>query len=167
MKVTFSGASHREDRQFRCAVCGHEALAEVVGLGEGAQSFLNAKGTADRRAREDAAKDVERTLSVATCPECGHRDGAAVKRWWTRALLPHLLSFLLIATSGWFPLVFGLNMRERDKWLAGWIMLGIALFVGLLMLPGVFIKWSSVKGGVSFEEGRSQQTPGKLDPNAA
>lgn len=151
MQVTFTGASHRETRDFRCTHCGHESKAEVVGLGEGTQSFLNAKGTAERRAREDAQRDIDRTLAVAACPKCGQREGGAVRRWWLRALLPHLIGFVLVAVGGWIPLLFGLNMRERDKWLAAWVMLGIAVFVALIMLPSVFAKWSSTKRNVYFE----------------
>jgi DNA-directed RNA polymerase subunit RPC12/RpoP len=159
MQVTFAGASHTEQRQFCCQACGHRATAEVIGLGEGVQSFLNPRGTARRRAKRDAVVDVDRTLSVATCPRCGHRDARAVRRWWAKALLPHAIGFVVVAASGWIPLVFGLNMRERDKWLAGWIMTGIACFVALLMLPSVFIKWSTVKQGVRFSEGPEPQRP--------
>lgn len=151
MQVTFTGATHREARDFRCTLCGHEAQAEVVGLGEGAQSFLNAQGTAERRAEEDARRDIDRTLAVASCPKCGQRDRPAVRRWWLRALAPHLISMIVVAFSGWIPLLFNLNMSERDKWLVGWITLGIALFVALIMLPSVFMKWSATKRGVYFD----------------
>lgn len=49
---------------FHCRRCGHHQAADVTGIGEGAQSFLNTDGTAERRAQDDAVKDIQRTIRV-------------------------------------------------------------------------------------------------------
>ncbi len=150
MSVTFTSAVTRELRTWRCAACGFETEAEVVGVGEGAQSFLNSGGTADRRAEADAVAELDRVMGLAACPKCGQRDPAAVRSWWMRQVLPLVISAAFVAFLGWAPLLFGLNMKPSDQWLAGWIMTGIGLLVcGFMLLPA-WMKWETAKQGVRF-----------------
>src|SRR6476469_9684718 len=81
--------------QFSCLRCRHKQLADVTGIGEGVQSFLNSDGTAQRRAEQDAQKDIDRTIARARCPKCKQRNPGAVWKF----LMPYLLmaaAFLLV-----------------------------------------------------------------------
>jgi DNA-directed RNA polymerase subunit RPC12/RpoP len=81
VEVRINSATHVETRRYRCRNCSHAAKAAVTGCGEGSETVLNDGGTAERRAEENARRDVSRALSIASCPKCGRRDGAAVRRW--------------------------------------------------------------------------------------
>jgi Zn ribbon nucleic-acid-binding protein len=151
MQGTFAGASQAGIRDFTCVRCGHQAMAQVVGIGEGAQSALNSEGTAERRATESATADIDTTLSLARCPKCKERDPAAVWRWWLKyaALSAAMLGGLALA--GWAPLLFGMNMRESDKWMAGWIVTGIAVITVVpMMLIDVLPKWWSIDSRIEW-----------------
>jgi hypothetical protein len=70
------------ERDFVCASCGFKARARVVGVGQGAGNspyFLDEQGAKDRAHRSaghEAEKNIDETLGLCPCPECGHRSGA-------------------------------------------------------------------------------------------
>jgi hypothetical protein len=59
-----------------------------------------------------------------------------------RELMPLVILTLAISPAGWAPLRPELNMREADRWAAGWVTTGIALFVGLGATIGRWMRWS-------------------------
>jgi len=123
------------------------ATLHVHGVGDGTQSFLNTKGTAERRAKADLDKDFERVRAVTPCPKCGWRDEAAVRRWW----LPHLLwgpglgalvALCALAMTG--------NMRPADLVMARWICVGLFVFIAGGIVGVAWFKWSQIPGRVEF-----------------
>jgi len=70
--------------EFRCNLCGHQAVATVIGFGEGfAQNvfFLDARAAnlkAIAMARDAAKRHAVRIMQLARCPSCGHADERAV-----------------------------------------------------------------------------------------
>lgn len=152
MDVTFTGATSTDERQFHCPGCGYEAEVAVTGAGEGTQSFLNAPGTAERRAKADAVRAVDRAMSLATCPKCSYRDPRATRNWWLGQMIPFTLTVAFIAFLGWIPMLCDLNMVERDKPIAGWVVTGIALAVALPFLFTIYLKWHGATHGVRFPD---------------
>jgi hypothetical protein len=134
IQVTFSSTTASRTVDFTCASCGHRARATAHGIGEGTATILNIDpdDVSASRARRDAEADAQRTIRIVPCPRCGVRDRGAVLAWWALHVGPLLLLFAGIALAGWAPLLFDLNMHEKDKWLAGWIMTGIAILVSPL-----------------------------------
>lgn len=151
MQVELASAVVDGVRTFRCAHCGYEARASVKGLGEGAASFLNADGTSQRRAREDAEADLQRTLDVARCPRCQRRSG--VGGWWWRHSWPVGLTVVFMALMLWAPWLLGMEMSPRGSPL--WMGLIGTPCVVLIALPfwllSVWPKWSSLEARVKFE----------------
>lgn len=102
--------------EFHCNSCGHEAVAEVIGYGEGfAQNllFLNPRAAdlkAISMARDAAKRQAVRIMQLAPCPKCGLADqhaSAAHRR--SKQLAPleaaaigvafGLLAYFLVAPS--------------------------------------------------------------------
>lgn len=151
MRATFTSAVAKENREFECTSCGHRATALVVAVGEGAQSSLNAAGTAQERAMRSARAEIDRTLSIAACPKCGERDRGAVRRWWIVRSLPVFLTTVGIAFTGFIPMLFDINMGAKDRQIVAWVMTGIAVFIGaLFFLLHVAAGWPRAKAGASF-----------------
>lgn len=152
MQAQFLHASVVRQREFTCGACSARRTATVTGIGEGAATELNSAGTLERRAQEAAEKDVDDTLAVAACPSCGARSSAGVRRWWWRnAGLPLAIILPLMGLCAFGPYLFDLDMRERDKVIVVWVMLGISLLVcGVMSLP-LLMKWSSAKARVRWE----------------
>lgn len=148
-----SAAHAVEERAFVCRACGCRRMAEVTGLGEGAQSFLNAAGTAAARARADARRDIDDTLSLAPCPACGRRSPHAKARWWWRkAGLPSVLILGVMLAFAVAPWVFDVDMAERDKTIAFWVVMGIAVLTLAVVLPlPVWQKWRSTTQRVRWK----------------
>lgn len=138
---------------FACGSCGHKQLADVVGVGEGVESFLNADGTAERRARADAEKDLARTLRLARCPKCGRRNGEAVYEFFSRPAVTIVGFTLLGAFVGFAPTWFGMNMRAHDKEMSQWLLpllFGVSV---LLVVPfSTLAKWSTIDARVKWVE---------------
>src|SRR5262249_29995100 len=84
---TQSAAYVTKRAQFTCARCAFRGEADVTGIGEGAQSFLNEDGTVARRAHEDAERDVARTIRRALCPKCKKRNPGALLGFLTPYLV--------------------------------------------------------------------------------
>lgn len=114
-------------------------------MGEGAQSFFNAPGTAQRRAAADAVKDIQRTIRVARCPNCGQRNPGAVLRFALPYLLIIAAFFAGGVIAGYLPTWLDLNMHERDrdicKWLCPLLLVGTALLIVPITLGS---KWHGI-----------------------
>lgn len=140
MQVELARASVKEERTFRCAYCQHTADAEVTGFGEGSQSMLNGDGTAQRRAEEDAKKDIERAIADVRCPSCQRRPAGADLRFWRPWGLLYVGAWLLGVVAGMLPTWLDMNMREHDRHIAMWVLPlilgGTATFVVPLTLLG-------------------------------
>jgi hypothetical protein len=146
---TQTSAVAKDTRRYRCRACGHERRAEVVGVGTGVQSFLNARGTATARARDDAQREIKRTLTFAKCPACKRRSGymAFLGRYFWMA-------GFFIATGvvmGFAPTWFDINMRESDKalcrtWVTGATVAATLVFTSL----GVWWRWAVNDGRVRW-----------------
>jgi hypothetical protein len=140
--------------------------ADVVGTGQGAQSFLNSDGTAEARARRDAEKDVGRTIDAVRCPKCKQRNPGALWRY----LMPYFGVVALCAGLGFLcgiaPMVLNLNMNENDRAIAMWLMpLSIGGF-SLLIVPFIFwIRWGSIEGRVQWTTTSERQlVSSAIDP---
>ncbi len=145
-------ASVTEERDFVCTACGLRRRATVVGVGEGAATVLNDPETGPRRAREAAAQDVADTLALAVCPACGARDARAKRRWWWKhAGLPAAIMAPIIFVCAFGPYLFDINMREEDKRIVVWVVLGIFAFVGALVALPIAMKWKSAGARVKWQ----------------
>jgi hypothetical protein len=77
---------------FRCAVCGFQAIATARAFGHGnARDVLlldgpAAKQAARRRARNDALNRAEALLRIVPCPRCASRDAAGARAFVLWAL---------------------------------------------------------------------------------
>jgi hypothetical protein len=148
---TQTAASAEKRVGFKCERCGCQAQADVVGIGEGVQSFLNAPGTAEERARKDAEKDIARTIDRAMCPNCKQRNPGAVWRFWMPYLLIAAGGMALGVFLGYAPTWFDMNMRERDRDICKWVV-PLIFFVSLLLVVplSALIKWGTTDGRVKW-----------------
>lgn len=151
MRVTQTVASATEVAAFRCVHCGHRARAEVTGIGEGAQTFLNAGGVARQRALEDAHNDVARTIARVRCPKCQRRDPKGVRMFFKRDLIVAAAIAVFGVLVGVSPYLFGIDMARSDKHLMLW--LGPVMFLGpmLLIMPTrMWSRWSTTEQRVNW-----------------
>jgi DNA-directed RNA polymerase subunit RPC12/RpoP len=126
--------------EFVCRHCGGRRLADVTGMGQGAQSFLNSDGTAQRRAEEDARKDIQRTLRRARCPRCHQRNPGAVWSFVRSWLLMVALFMGGAIVAGYAPTWFDINMSQHDRDICKWVM--PLIFGGTLLLIIPFVMWN-------------------------
>ncbi|MGV3625784.1 MAG: hypothetical protein ACO1OB_33540 [Archangium sp.] len=142
-----------EEREFVCAACGHRARASVVGMGEGAASFLNSEGTGDARAKKDALQDVDATIAVAPCPKCGVRNVGAVVKWWLRsAVAPTVLTLLVLTVLTFAPTWFKLGIEPEEQLTLAYTMGAVSLCTLILVIPlPVWMKWKSTKDRVHWK----------------
>jgi transcription elongation factor Elf1 len=137
--------------EFTCRYCGHRAEAEVTGLGEGADSFLNAEGTAVARAEQAARRDVGRTIARALCPRCGRRDHSATLRFFFPYVAVSVAFVLAGIVAGFAPTWFDVNMSESDKQICKWVMPLIIIVPVLLVVPiSAIPKWTSTDRRVKW-----------------
>jgi|JI10StandDraft_1071094.scaffolds.fasta_scaffold516279_2 hypothetical protein len=144
MRLTQAASSAEGTARFTCQRCGFTGEADVTGLGQGVQSFLNSAGTAERRARHDAELDIARTIARARCPACKRRNPGVVRGF----LMPYAIGVAVAIVAGvivgYWPTWSGMNMREDDKaflrWLCPLLLGGIALLVVPIQM---FIRWQN------------------------
>ena len=152
--VTIGHAGARRQVTFVCRRCGRKALADVVAIGHGSETFLNVAGSAERRARHDAEKEIDRTIARARCPGCKRRPPGALLRF----LFPHLL---LAAALGAAGLIFGHvqpwfqpDLNERDRQIALWLWPLLAVAIDLLILaPIALVQWRGTGSRVRWLDG--------------
>lgn len=151
MQAQIFYATATGERDFECRACGAKRRATITGIGEGAATDLNAADTGPRRAREAAEKDIDDTLAVASCPQCGSRPPEGARRWWWKhAGLPLAIVLPLMGLAAFGPYLFDVNMRERDKVIVVWIMLGITVLTcGIVSIP-IISKWRSAQARVKW-----------------
>jgi len=140
-----TSSSTKGTRKFRCKRCGHRQSAEVHGIGEGVQSFLNSPGTAQRRARADALKDLDRTIKLARCPSCEQRNPGALRGFWM--FFVYIFAFMLGLgiVLGFWPTWTGMNMGERDKAICRWLVPLILGGTAALIIPfHAMRRWGSL-----------------------
>ena len=154
MRTYTSIKAEAGERQFRCGRCGHEAIAQVVGVGEGISSDLNveAHDTARSRARVDALRDIDRTIQAARCPQCKARSGAG--RWWLGQLGPMIAIMSLIIGVCWLPTILSDNPGDQEQAaIAGWVMTGIIAVMAIpLFTLTLLSKWRSVDSRVAWKK---------------
>jgi hypothetical protein len=150
MRVTFATTYEERALPFVCQSegCNFKGTACVHGIGEGGQSSLNSRGTANRRAEADLEKDFRRVLSVSRCPACGHRDREAVKRWWT----PHFGWGIGVgALVAIFAAAMSQKMKPADRPIALWISFGLFVFFAAITLGSALWKWTDIPHRVRIE----------------
>ena len=125
-----TSATARGVRTFTCVRCKHEQDAEVIGIGEGAQSFLNSDGTAEERAREDAHKGLDRTIRRARCPKCRQRNPGVMAKFLSGFAIAIVVSMVAGIVGGMYPTWSNMNMSERDKAICAWVI--PLIFAGVL-----------------------------------
>jgi hypothetical protein len=146
-------------RHFRCRTCGHRQEAEVTGIGIGTESFLNARGTARRRAHDNARKEIDRTIRFAACPKCGQRGRHLA------FIAPYLgMTAFFVALGvifGYAPTWFDINMSAHDKAICAtyvtWAFVIAAVLAGGLPL---WFRWSHNDGRVKW----ISASPTEADP---
>ena len=153
MNGSFHSAVATEEREFVCTACGHRRRASVVGMGEGAASFLNSEGTGDARAQKDAHRDVDATLAVVPCPSCGVRNVGAIAKWWLRNLVaPTALVLAILTVLTFAPTWFKLGIEPEEQLKLAYAMGGVSLCALILVVPlPVWMKWKSTKDRVHWK----------------
>ena len=145
LHATLAATSASGEAWFQCRRCGHRQSARVTGMGEGAQSFLNTAGTAQRRAATDAVKDIQRTIRVARCPRCARRNPGATLRW----ALPHLVVVAAFFAggiiAGFLPTWLDINMSDRDRDICKWLVPLLCGGTALMIVPLVlWTRWHGI-----------------------
>lgn len=144
-------ASTKREASFSCKRCGHRARATVVGVGQGMQSYLNSRGTAARRARADAEKDVVRTIRCARCPSCKRRNPGALLRFWQPFLIMAVVLVGVGFIAGYYPTWSDMNMSSHDKEICAWLMPLIFAGVVVLVVPfQALIRWGNLDARVKW-----------------
>jgi len=137
-------------RVFHCDGCGVESTAFVVGVGQGQGNsayFLDNEGAAvraDRHAQDAAEKNVELTLSMARCPHCGQRNGAAVAGFWLRYGLSVLAGVGLLWGLG--GILYSLEESDAALWIFG----PLGPVTGAIIAWMEAWKWTTVDQRVAF-----------------
>jgi Zn ribbon nucleic-acid-binding protein len=148
---TETTAVAKDTVSFRCVHCGQRARAAVTGIGEGMQSFLNVDGTARQRAREDARRDIGRTIQRAKCPSCHRRDPRGVWRFFQPYVIVVAVMMSAGFVLGYAPTWFDINMAPHDKAICAWVVPLIMAVSGLLVIPiPMLLKWSSTDRRVTW-----------------
>lgn len=151
---TQAAASATSRVEFVCRRCGCRRLADVTGMGQGVQSFLNSGGTAQRRAEKDARKDIQRTLRRARCPQCQQRNPGAVWSFLRPWLIMVALFMGAAVIAGYAPTWFDLNMSEHDRGICKWVMPLIFGGTLLLIIPSMlWTKWVNTDQQVRWVDG--------------
>ncbi len=121
---------------FTCKLCGHEAEALVVGVGQGQGNsafFLDEDGARSRAsssAEDNARKNLEQTLSLARCPRCHRQDGSALNGMRMKTILGSLGGAIFLLALGLF-----LDATHRGN-------TGMYICAPLAVLTAGFIYWS-------------------------
>src|SRR5690349_9237522 len=108
-----TAASARGTRTFTCMRCKHEQDAEVVAIGEGVQSFLNASGTAEERAREDATRGLDRAIRRARCPNCKLRNPGVMAKFLAGFAAIVVVTMGIAVVVGMYPTWSNMNMSDH------------------------------------------------------
>lgn len=149
-----AAAGARRRVTFVCRRCGREALADVVAIGHGSETFLNPAGSAERRARDSAESEIDRTLARARCPGCKRRPPGALLRF----LVPFLLLGAALVAAG---VIFGHleprfepDLSERDRQITLWLWPLVSAAIDLLVLaPIALIQWFGTDSRVRWVDG--------------
>jgi hypothetical protein len=161
MRIEMAGATARAEADFTCTACGHRARAVVVGLGEGAATFLNSEGTSERRAEADAEADIARTLGLARCPSCGTRDATAVAWFWAPWVGWPAAAMVGSLIVGFWPMLSGMNMSDRDKAICAWLIPLICAVSMVLVVPlSVLPRWNTLDARVKWIDPPKPPEPG-------
>ena len=146
---TFASTTQRTE--FHCKRCGHRATADVVGIGQGMQSFLNASGTAQRRARTDATKDIARTIRTARCPSCKRRNPGALLAFWQPFLIVFAIAAVAGVVCGYLPTWADMNMAEHDRAICRWVLPLIFVGTAALVVPiQALVRWANLDARVRW-----------------
>lgn len=150
-QITVATTTVEAEGRFRCQRCGYASDVDVVGVGEGTQSFLNTRGTAARRAARAARANVAWTIGAATCPACHRRNPGAGWRIAAPTVLGVLGFVALGVVLGYLPTWANLRMRPADKATVRWVMPLLVAGPAVLMFAvrGV-ITWRGIDRRVTF-----------------
>jgi hypothetical protein len=151
MRVTHASTTAEGVGRFTCRRCGFAGEADVIGVGQGVETMLNSRGTAERRASDDARDDVARTVARARCPSCKQRNPGVVAGFWLPYVIGLATAFALGIVVGYYPTWSDMNMREEDRavlrWLCPLIFGGTAaIFIPLQMIA----RWANPDGRVRW-----------------
>jgi hypothetical protein len=140
----------KEVMPFTCKLCGHEAEALVVGVGQGQGNsayFLDEEGAKTRAsssAEVSARKNLTQTLSLARCPRCNRQDGAALSGLRTKTLLGSL-------GGAAFLILLGLFLDWTHSGNIGMYICGpLAIFTGGFIYWSQKWKWETAENRVAF-----------------
>jgi hypothetical protein len=141
--------------EFVCRRCRFWRLAEITGTGQGSESFLNALGTAQRRAEEDARKDIVRILRRVRCPSCQKRNPGALWGFLRSWILMAALFITGGIAIGYAPTWFDVNMSAHDREICKWVMPLLVAVTLLFILPTmIWTKWSKTEERVRWLDGQ-------------
>ncbi len=128
---------------YTCGGCGWEGAAFVTGVGQGAGNsmfFLDnagAKRRAGESAADAAAENARLTITLATCPRCGWRDEAAVRRFWAKLVGAAVGGVAFLWALGAF--LYALEGSAAALWIFG----------PLGPVTGAIILWTQVWQGTT------------------
>jgi hypothetical protein len=105
--------------------------AEVIGVGEGMQSFLNPSGTAEARAHADAYRALDRAIRRARCPKCKQRNPGVMVRFLAGFVVAIVLAMAVGIVAGFYPTWSDMDMAESDRAVCRWLL--PLLFGGVLL----------------------------------
>lgn len=153
VRITQAAATADGEGRFTCRRCGFTGIADVVGVGQGVQTFLNAPGTAAERARDAAERDVARTIARARCPSCKQRNPGVVRNFLLPYAIGLIAAFALGIVVGYWPTWSDMNMAEDDRAILRWLCPLIFGGTALLFLPlQMLVRWQNPDGRVRWRE---------------
>jgi hypothetical protein len=130
--------------------CKHEAVALVVGVGQGEGNspyFLDETGAKERASQKGshaADENARLTLRLARCPRCKRRDDTALRAVKGKAIAAVVATLVLFPLFGMF--IDSLNHSSFGTWIFG----VIALFVAVFIWKMQSWKWTTIDHRVAF-----------------
>jgi hypothetical protein len=143
-------AQSKQVLPFQCRSCNHQAMALVVGVGQGQGNspyMLDESGAKQRAAdssRRAADDNARLTLKLAVCPKCHRRDEDALRSLKTKAV-----ATMVAMVVGLFLLGLFFDSLKNTGF-GVWIFGVTGLFAAWFVWQKSSWKWTTIDNRVAF-----------------